>query len=171
MGFVAEFNRGDEAGLADVVDEGEFARGGEHVGEEGLESVDVVEEMILFEEVEAGEGGGAGERVAGVGVAVEKGFAGVFGLVGVGVEGVEDFWRGERGAQRHVAGGEAFGEAEEVGGYLFVFAGEHFAGAAESGEDFVGDEEDVVARAEVADFAEGAGGVEEHSSGALDDGF
>ena len=73
------------------------------------------EEMVFFEEVEGGEGDGRRRGVAGVGVAVEEGFGEAIGGVGVDVEGVEDFLGGEGDAQGHVAGGEAFGEAEEVG--------------------------------------------------------
>ena len=51
---------------------------GEALGEEALEGGDAGEAALLLEDGEAFEGHGAGEGVAGVGVAVEEGLAAVF---------------------------------------------------------------------------------------------
>src|SRR5947209_1135200 len=81
--------------LADVGDVGEGAEFVEHAGELHRRLGDVGEEVVFFEEVEGGECGGAGEGVAGVGVAVEEGAA----LGGVAEEGVEDLLGGEGGGE------------------------------------------------------------------------
>ena len=61
------------------------------------------------------------------------------------------FLGGEGGAEGYVAGGEAFGKAEEIRRDGFMLAGEHFSGAAEGGHYFVEDEEEVVLVGEVAE--------------------
>ena len=50
----------------------------------------------------------------------------------------------EDGAHRHVAGGQPLGRGHEVGDDVVVLAGEERAGAAEAGDDLVGNEQDVV---------------------------
>ncbi len=72
-------------------------------------------------------------------------------------------------AKRDGAAGEGFAEADDVGSYAGLFAGEHRAGAAEAGEDFVEDQQDVVALAEFFNFRENIGRVEFHAAGALDE--
>ena len=81
------------------------------------------------QQVEAGEGGGTGQRVGGEGVAVEKGPAPV-----VAKKGLEDTF-GRRGhAQRHGTAGEAFTKADDIRFLVELFPGEKAAGAAEAGE-------------------------------------
>ena len=75
---------------------------------------------------------------------------------------------GERGGEREVAAGEAFREAEKIRDYVFLLAGEHFAGAAEAGHDLV---EDEVGAGFIAPFPQGgehAGGPGTHLVDALD---
>ena len=75
-GFVFhEFDAGHEAFLADVADVGEILEGLEKLGELCGFGLDLVEEIVFLEEVERGDGRGAGEWIPGVGVAVEEGFS------------------------------------------------------------------------------------------------
>ena len=142
-------------------DESELAWWAEFIGVFVVEGVEEFFEGVDFggeggegifggEEFEVGEGDGAAERVGAVAMAVVEG---VFGAV---EERSEDILGGEGGGEGEGAAGEAFGEAEEVGGDVFVLAGEHFSGAAESGHDFVEDEEDVMLVAPVAQAGEHA---------------
>ena len=128
---------------------------------------EVVEGVFLLEDVEVGQCGGAGEGVSGVGVAVVEGGVGV----GFVEEGLEDIVGGEGGGEGQVAGGDAFGEAEEVGFDILVFTGEHLAGAAEAGGDLIDDEEGVVFLGELGHAREEAGGVDEDAGGTLDERF
>ena len=96
------------------------------------------EGFFLLEDLEAGQGGGAAEGVGGVTVAVverplrraEEGVVNLLPVVSVA-------------AMRQVAAGESLGEAEEIRNHVFVLAGEHLAGAAEAGHDFVEDQVDA----------------------------
>ena len=65
------------------------------------------DEVVLLEEIQRCDcGGGTGEGIASVCVAVEEGFScGRFAE-----EGVEDFLCGERGGEGQVAAGDSFGE-------------------------------------------------------------
>lgn len=152
---------GDHAALAVA---GEV---GHQLTEAGDLGGEAFEDGLVAEDLEAGEGGGAAELAAGVAVTVEEGAA--FG--GIAEEAVEDALGGEGGGEGEVAASEAFGEAEEVGGDAFLLAGEHSAGAAEAGHDFVEDEEDVVLMAPVVEAFEHALGPEAHAGSALDEGL
>ena len=162
-----ELDADHEALLTDIADVGESFERLEELGELFGFLLDCFQEFVFLEKVERGEGGGAGEGIAGVGVAVEEGF--IFGRRAE--EGVEYFLSGERGREGEIAAGNAFGDAHEVRLNGFVFNGEHFAGSAEAGGDFIADQERVVLGGETADFAEEAGGMDDHAGGALDDGF
>ena len=111
---------------------------------------------LLLEGVEAGERGRAGERVAGVGVAVEEGAL----LLGGAEEALVDALRGQRRRQRHVAAGQPLGEAEQVGRDPLLLAGEHRPGAAEAGRHLVADQQHAVPVAELAHRAQVAGRVD-----------
>ena len=71
-----------------------------------------IDRALLLEGVEVGEGGRAGERVAGVGVAVEEGAL----LLRGAEEALVDALGRQRRRQRHVAAGQPLGEAEQVRG-------------------------------------------------------
>ena len=90
-----------------------------------LEQLDLrlqaLERALLLEHVERGQRGGAGERVARVGVAVEEGAE----LLVRAEEALVDPLGGERGGQRQVAAGDALGQAQQVGRDALVLAGEH----------------------------------------------
>ncbi len=119
--MVKEFNGTDEPALPRVADELLRKGGFQHFSEDGLEGCDVWEEVIFFKQIKRGFGDGAGERITGEGVAVEE----CFSFSGIGIEGVEDFLGGHGDAEGHIAGGEAFGEAQEIGRDGFMLAGEH----------------------------------------------
>src|ERR1700677_1797238 len=111
-------------------------------------------------EVEAGEGGGAGERVGGKGVAVEKGFAAV-----VAKEGIEDLFGGGGDTKGHGSTGEAFAKADDVGFLFGVFPCEEPAGPAKAGKDFVGYAEDVLAAGFFQQLVEEGGVMDMHAAG------
>ena len=92
-----------------------------------------LERALGLEDVERRQRGGAGERVAGVGVAVEEGAE----LLVRAEEALVDALGGERRGQRHVAAGDALGDAHQVRRDVLVLAGEHAPGAAEAGRDLV----------------------------------
>src|SRR5262249_16695007 len=160
-----ELDSNHEPALADLADVGQ---GGdlllEEAGQGGDRDLQALEDLVAREDVEGGEGGGAGERVGGVGVAVEEGAP-----VGVSAEeGLVDAIGDQRRGEREVAGGDALGDAEEVGRDPFLLACEEGAGAAEAGGDLVGDEEDVVGATERGGLAEVAGRLDEHAGSTLD---
>ena len=74
-------------------------------------------------DVDRGDGGGAGQRVPGVGEAAGVGARG---------EGLGDRGGDGDAAERHVAGVDALGEGHQVGDDVEVVGGEPLAGAAEA---------------------------------------
>src|SRR5689334_6711948 len=83
-------------------------------------------------------------------------------------EGVEDFLSRECRGQREITAGDPLGDAHQIRLHVFVFAGEHLAGAAEADGDFVADEQGAAAIAQLANAAEEAGWLDDHSGRALD---
>jgi len=77
-------------------------------------------------------------------------------LPGVGGEGVSEPAPRDGGRERNVAGRDALGDGHEVGDDAVVLAGEPAPGAAEPGDDLVGDHQHVELVAEGADRAEPA---------------
>ena len=71
-------------------------------------------------------------------------------------------------AERDVAAGDALGELHDVRLDAVVLQPEPAAGAAEAGDHFVGDEQHVVARADLADAREVVRGRDDDAAGALD---
>jgi len=144
------------------------------VGAEGIEECDVafgnavdpVHTICFQGQVQAGEGGGTGERVGGKGVAVEKGFAAV-----VAKEGVEDLFGGGGNTKRHGSAGEAFAKGDDVGFLLEVFTCEEPAGPAEAGHDLVGYAKDVLPVGFFQQLVEQGGVINVHAAGGLEEGF
>ena len=71
-------------------------------------------------------------------------------------------------AERDVAAGDALRELHDVRLDAVVLQPEPAAGAAEAGDHFVGDQQHVVARADLADAREVVGGRDDDAAGALD---
>lgn len=118
---------------------------------------------LLLEDLEVRDRGGAGERVAGEGVPMEEGPV----LLVLTEEALVDPLRGKRRRERHVAVRQTLPQAEEVGRDALLLAGEHRPGPAEAGRDLVGDEEDVVGVAELANPPQVAGRLHENAAGPL----
>ena len=104
----------------------------------------VLDEPVL-EQPERGQGGRAGDRVA----AVRR-------AVGAGAPGLHE--RGSRHDRREGhAGGDALGREQDVRLHAPVLHGPHGARAAGARLDLVGDEQDAVAVAELAEALQEAG--------------
>ncbi|MNS31307.1 hypothetical protein D3C72_633590 [compost metagenome] len=99
-------------------------------------------QVFLLQQVQRGNTGGAGDRVCRVGVAVGE-FHGVFRgrLVH---EGLVDLAAGDHRAHRDGAVGHLLGDAHQVRGHAEGFGAGHRAHAAEAGDHFVEDQQDVV---------------------------
>lgn len=82
------------------------------------------------------------------------------------VEGLVNFFCCDGGGEGECARCQALGEAEKIWGDICVLAGKHFAGAAEAGCHFVGDEVDIVFRGEGGGFFQIFWGIDDHSGGA-----
>ena len=95
----------------------------------------VLDDALLLEDVDAGDGGGAGQRVAGVGEPAGERPLG---------ERVGDRAADDHAAERHVAGVDALGEADQVGRDAPAVDGEPLAAAAEAGHHLVADHHDAV---------------------------
>ncbi len=163
----ANLNAGDEAEVADFVDEWNLAQTIEQVREDLDFRREDLESLFAFEDFEIRERGGASEGISRIAVTVVEGLS--FG--DITEEGREDPFRRERGGERQVAAGESLGEAEKIGNDLFVLAGEHFSGATKSGHHFIENQEHAGSVAFLAKFAEHPGWPEPHPGGALEEGF
>ena len=120
-----------------------------------------LEDALVLEDAQHLERDGGAERIAAEGVSV------VEGALAAAEEAVEDAPRRERRGHRQHAAREALRGAEQVGRDARVLAGPHRAGAPVAGEHLVGDEEHVVARAQLARRAQERGVVDPHAGGAL----
>ena len=127
--------------------------------------------VVLLEDVQGGQGGPAGQGVAGVGMGVEE--APGHRVVEEGlVHGVGGQHRG----QGQVAAGDALGEAEKIGAHRFavhrgLLVGEEGPAAAEAHGDLVADEVHAVAVAGLSRQGQVERIVHGHAGGALDQGL
>ena len=80
-----------------------------------------------------------------VAVSVEEGFE----VCVCAEKGPVDCASGEGRGERHVAASQPFADRHQIRRDPLMLAGEHLAGAAESGGDFIGDQEDVVLGAQL----------------------
>ncbi len=104
-------------------------------------------QVLVADDPQVARGDGAPGGVGRVGV-------GVHPHPLVGVEGGGDAVADADAAERHVARRDRLGELHDVGLDAPVVEGEEGAGAAEAGDDLVGDEQHVVAVADLADAGE-----------------
>ena len=117
----------------------------------GVDSLHLRKRVGLLVEIETREGGGAGDRVGRVAVAV-----GECGREVVAEEGVEEVVGGDGDGQRKDAAGDPFGEADHVGEESGLLVGEEAAGPAEAGHDLVEDDGDAPFAEKGAEFSEEA---------------
>ena len=136
----------------------------EAFGVDASDGGDAIKDGLVVENLETGVGGGTGERVPGVGMAMIESVKAIFAVKGgfdaVGAEGDA---HGEKST------GDAFGDAHQVGNDVGEIAGKHFSSAAETGEHFVGDQQNIMTRAECADFLQEFDGVNDHATSALEE--
>ena len=116
--------------------------------EKGAEGTHAAHRVFLLQQVQRGQSGGAGHGVGRVGVAVCE-LEHVLRPAG-GHEGVVDFLLRDHRAQGLGAVGHLLGDVHDVGGDAESFRAGPGACAAESGDDLVEDQQDVVLRADVA---------------------
>jgi len=134
-----ELDADHEAEAADGADVAETLGPGSQAGHEVVADEAGVFDEFFFEQVQSGERGGDGDGVAAEG-----------GGVGAG-RPIHDVRTGDHGRKGHAAG-DAFGERDNVGDNAEVLGGEHAAGAAHAGLDFVVDEQDAVLVGDAAEL-------------------
>ena len=125
---------------------------GFHGGADGIGALD---ELLLLDHVQHRQGGGAGDRRAGIGAAEPA------RLGGVDHRGTAD-----HGREREAAG-QRFGDGDHVGLHAGMLDAEHPAGAAEAGLHLVDDQQDAMAVAERAQAFEQFGGGGDEAAFAL----
>ncbi len=149
---------------AGIPDDGKWTEGFQECGVAFGNALDPGHTVRFQGEVEAGQGGGAGEGIGGEGVAMEKGFAPV-----VAEEGFEDLFGGRRCPECHGSPRKAFAKADDVGLLFEIFAGEQPAGPAEPGQDFVGDAKDALHVRFGQQFVEQPCLIDMHAAGGLEE--
>lgn len=125
----------------------------------------MIECLLVFENIEAGQGGGAADGVGGVTMSV------VERVRCIAAEGVIHPRGGECGGHGNVSGCEAFGEAEKIRDHALVLAGKHGPRPAEACHDFIEDQMYSMPVTPSAQLAEHAGRPRAHFIHALDDRF
>ena len=123
------------------------------------------QDVVPFHDFQHGQGDGAAHGISCIGMAVDEGFVGAV----VVVEGVVHLVGGNGDGHGHVAGGEAFGGAENIRGNAGVFNGKEGACASEACSDFIVDEEDAVFIAEFPELPEVFRRIDTHAGSALED--
>ena len=154
-----------QAALADVADVLQLGHALQAFREALGHHPHVLERLLLVEEPQRGERGGAREWVPRVRMAVEKRAARFVRTEKTLVNRVGRQRRGER----EITAAQSFRDAEEIRHHLFLLAREQRSGAPESGRDLVADEEHAVLLAGARDALQVAGRVHDHSGRALDE--
>ena len=111
----------------------EFSCGRQPVPQGRLNPADLLRPIGVKKQIDAGQSGSAGERVAHEGRAMHKD-PGV--TRGNGIAHVPGC---QRCCEAHIATGQSFAKAHDVGCNSRVLAGEQLAGATKSGCDFIKD--------------------------------
>ncbi len=127
--------------------------------EHGAQARGVLEQALVLVDLQGLERRGARERVRVVREAAREDLL---------VEVLRDALVHDDGADRRVAGGQALGGGDDVGHDVPVLEAERLAGAAEAGEDLVGDEQRALGVARAADERPVLGRGHEHAVGAGD---
>ena len=121
------------------------------------------EQAFVGIKIDRGDAGGAGQRVAGIGVAVEQ-----FDprhVAGCVDDGIIHMPRRCHRAHGHGGVGEALGQADDVGRDAEAFSGSGRADAAETGDHFVEDQQDAMLRRDRPQPFEIAHRRDQHASG------
>ena len=141
-----KIDRAGETNAADVDDVGQALEPHDGVIPLGFDRLGALEQALVTIEVDRGQGRGAGERMARIGIAVEE----LDRLLRPVHEGVVDVLAHHHPAHRHRAGRHPLGEGDHVGLDAIALGGERRAEAAEPGDDLVEDEQNAVFVADLA---------------------
>ena len=120
----------------------------------------VAQDVLFLEHLQGGQRGGAGQRVAGIRIAVEQ-----FDTWRRVHEGVVDVLFAEHGAHRHHAVGQALGRRHQVRFDVEIVGRERRRHAAETRDHFIEDEQDAVLGAQLAQAFQIAFRRDQHARG------
>ena len=135
-----QFYRADQAHVADVDDMRQAAQRMQRVLPVGLQFVRTLEQTLLLVRLQRRDAAGGGDRVAGIGIAVEE----LDHMLGAGHERVMQSGGGQHRAHRDHTVGQALGAGDHVGQHVEMLSGEWAAKAAEASDHFVKDQQDAV---------------------------
>src|SRR4051794_19521684 len=161
LAVLDELDRVEVTGAADVAHDLDVAQRLEHRPEVGLVLADVLEQALALEDVEVGERDRGAHRVPAPRDAVGEGVRAL-------EERLHDAVAGDDGAHRGVRARQALGRRDHVGEVVVLLGAEHVAEPAVGADDLVGDQQDVVLVADLADALEVALGRREAAAGVLD---
>src|SRR3954449_6897021 len=161
LAILDELDRVEVAGAADVADDLDVAQRLEHRAEVGLVLTDVLEQALALEDVEVRHRDGGAHRVPAPRDAVGEGVRAL-------EERLDDRVGRDDRAHRRVRAREALGRRDDVRLVAVLLGAEVVAEAAERADDLVGDHQDVVLVADLADALEVALGRREAAAGVLD---
>src|SRR3954451_20692542 len=161
LAVLDELERPEVAGPAHVADDLDVAQRLEHVAEGRLVLAHVLEQALVLEHVEVGHRDGGAHRVPAPRDAVGEGVRAL-------EERLDDRVGRDDRAHRGVRAREALGRRDDVRLVAVLLGAEVVAEAAERADDLVGDHQDVVLVADLADALEVALGRREAAAGVLD---
>src|SRR3954466_8949628 len=156
-----ELERVEVAGAAHVADDLDVAQRLEHRAEVCLVLADVLEQALALEDVEVRHRDGGAHRVPAPRDPVSEGVRPL-------EERLDDAVGRDDRAHRRVGAREALGRRDDVGLVAVLLGAEVVAEAAERADDLVGDHQDVVLVADLANALEVALGRREAAAGVLD---
>lgn len=154
--FRMEFDADQETASTDLLDEGAL-EGAQGFEKEGTLFGSAAREVFVEDHIESFLGDGTGERIAAEGAAVIA-----------GAKEAEDGLLGDDSRDRVEAAAEGFSEDHDIGFDLVVFVAKELSCATEADLDLVGDQEDTVLVADLADTAQVAFRRDDHTAFALD---
>ena len=144
------FDAGDHAALPDVDDGCQISQAAQKRCEEGNFILQQLKDTIFPKHLQTGQRRRAPKLAGGVAVAIKKSPP----LARVAEEAIEYALSGQRGCQREIAARDSLRKTEEVRNHVFVFTGEHFSGATETGHDFIENQIDIALPAPALEMLE-----------------
>ena len=126
----------------------------------------LIEPRFARKQIERGIRGDASERVGHEGRPVHQRGSRI-----VGPEGLENFAAGDGCGKRQCAAGQGFRQGEDIRNDAGLLEGEHRTGAAKASEDFIEDQQYLVALRSRPQSLENTSIVKAHAAGALHQGF